>query len=67
MVQGDSLARDPKLLSIKNYVIGDNDLKIYIRVPGTMHNSMDPHSHDILDSSSDLYLSVFRIPTSQQL
>ena len=36
-IQGDSVARSPKLLSIKN-CYWDNDLKIYIHIPGTMQN-----------------------------
>jgi len=38
IVQEVSLARRPKLLSIKNYVIEKNDLKIYVHIPGTMQN-----------------------------
>jgi len=38
VIQGESVARGPKLLSIKNYVIEINDLKIYIHVLGTMQN-----------------------------
>jgi hypothetical protein len=34
-IQGESLSRGPKLLSIKNYVI---EIMIYIHIPGTMRN-----------------------------
>jgi len=36
-IQCESLASGPKLLSIKN-CYWDNDLKIYIHIPGTMQN-----------------------------
>jgi len=42
-------------------LLRDKDLKIYIHIPATMENSMNPPSRDILDSSSDLHLPVFRI------
>jgi hypothetical protein len=34
-IQGVSLARGPKLLSIKNYV---TEIMIYIHIPGTVRN-----------------------------
>jgi len=37
-VQGDSVARGPKLLSIKKLCYRDNDLKIYIQIPGMTQN-----------------------------
>jgi hypothetical protein len=37
VIQGDSFARGPKLLCIKHFY-WDNDLKIYIHIPGTMQN-----------------------------
>ena len=42
------------------------DLKIYIRVLAMMESGMDT-PHDILGSSIDLNLPVFRIPASRQL
>jgi len=42
------------------------DLKIYIHVLAMMENGMDT-PHDILDSTIDLHLPVFRIPASRQL
>ena len=42
------------------------DLKIYIHILAVMENGMDT-PHDILDSSNDLRLPVFRIPASWQL
>jgi hypothetical protein len=40
-IHGDSLARGPKPLVIKN-CSWDNELRIYIHIPATMENSMDP-------------------------
>ena len=37
IIQGDSVARGHKLLSV-NLCYWDNDLKIYIHIPGTMQN-----------------------------